>query len=250
MKLFLTVLALWLSTAMLSAQEAYDLINLKNGSFYKGNVTEYIPNDHATIKLLDGRIITVNAADISGMTIADNEVIKKNFDIKQKGYFHNSLIGPQFGKSTYGDLQTTFAFDMVNGYKIKGHHMGIGLGMEIHAGKWYMPLYADYMYQIFNKRFSPIVGVNGGFMIPLEAHANEGWYGNYEYTKGGFVGGRIGFVVYSNSHFAFQLNLTYRYIHLDGAEYNNGIMPFANNNSITGSADLHRIGVMLGFLFN
>lgn len=250
MKLLLIILALCLSAAMLKAQEAYDIIHLKDGSFYKGDVTEYIPDDHATIKLLDGRIISVNAADIFSMSVSDNEVIKKNFDIKSKGYFHNSIVGPQFGKNDYGELQTSFAYDMVNGYKINGHHPGIGLGMEKHAGKWYMPLYADYNYQILNKRFSPIVGVNGGFMIPLEANRNENRYDAYNYTKGGFVGGRIGFVVYSNPHFAFQLNLTYRYIHLDGAEYYYGIMPFAENYTYTGSADLHRIGVMIGFLIN
>lgn len=250
MKQLLTIVVLLIGTVAIQAQEVYDLINLKDGSFYKGNVTEYIPEDHATIKLLDGRVITVKSADIASMNIADNEVIKKNFDVKSKGYFHNSLFGPQFGKSNYGNLQTSFAYNMVNGYKINGHHPGIGLGMEKHAGKWYIPLYADYSYQILNKRFSPFVGVNGGFMIPLEANNNEGWHGNYNYTKGGFIGGRIGFVVYNNPHFAFQLNLTYRYIHLDGAEYYYGIMPFAENYTYTGSADLHRIGVMIGFLIN
>ncbi len=250
MKHVFTFVLLCIGTISLRAQEVYDIISLKDGSFYKGNVTEYIPEDHATIKLLDGRILTVIAANISSMNIADNEVIKKDFEIKSKGYFHNSLVGPQFGRSEYGDLQPTFAYDMINGYKINGHHPGIGLGMEKYAGNWYIPIYADYSYQILNKRFSPIVGVNGGFMIPLSTTNVDNWYYNYNYDKGSFLGGRIGLVVYNNLHFAFQLNLTYRYVHLDGAEYGYGFSLFEGGTSFTGSADLHRLGVMLGFLIN
>src|SRR5690606_43040 len=113
---------------------------------YKGNITEYLPETQATIKLLDGRIVSVKAAKISSLNVGETNIIKKNFDVKPKGYFHNTLLGPQFGSGHSGNTQITFAFNMVNGYKINGHHTGLGLGLENHAGSWYAPVYADYSF--------------------------------------------------------------------------------------------------------
>lgn len=235
-------------TAVLSAQEAYDIVYLKNGSFYKGNVTEFNPDHRAVIQLLDGRIVTVEAASISSLKVGDTDIIKKNFDVKPKGYYHNSLLGPQFGSNSSGNTTISFAYNMVNGYKINGHHAGIGLGLENHVGSWYAPIYADYSYHFLKSSFSPLVGVNGGFMVPLQ-NGNYGNYYRYNYEKGGFVGGRIGFAAYTGSHFAFSLNLTYRYIRLSDATY---FMPSPFIDAVTynGSADLHRIGVMVGFVIN
>jgi len=244
MKLLLT-LAMWLSAWCLHAQDERDIIYLKNGSIYKGDITEYIPNNHAIIKLLDDRIIVVQADQIERMAIGKDDIIKKNLDIKQKGYFHNSMIGPQWGRSKYGNTDVNFAYNTVNGYRIKNHHIGLGLGMEKHSGNWYVPIYADYSYHILKGHISPIVGINGGLMQPL----NKSTGSEYDFTKGSFMGGRIGFVAYSNSHFAFLLNFTYRYIHLSGAEYSRNLS-WNETYDVSGSARLHRLGITMGFVIN
>ena len=244
MKLLLTIV-LCISAICLQAQDGRDIIYLKDGSIYKGNITEYIPGAHATIKLLDDRIIVVPAPGIMHMTMGRDDIIKKNFDMKQKGYFHNSLVGPQWGKSNYGSTQVTFAYNMVNGYRIKNHHMGIGLGAEKHSGNWYAPVYADYSYHILKGHFSPVVGINGGFMAPFRDESGS----EYGYTEGSFVGGRIGFVAYKNPHFAFLLNITYRHIRLSGAEYNR-FTSWDQWHEVTGSASLHRVGIMMGIVIN
>ncbi|NEN24380.1 hypothetical protein G3O08_12785 [Cryomorpha ignava] len=246
MKLIFTLFLFFIAT-LVSAQEAYDIINLKDGSFFKGNITEYIPEDHATIQLLDGRIISVKAENILSLNVGEASIIKKNFDIKSKGYYNNTLAGPQFGNSQNNNTQITFAFNLVNGYKLNGHHAGIGLGLENHVGSWYAPIYADYSYHISEGSFSPLVGINGGFLIPLQNEQYGGNYYQYNYEKGGFIGGRIGFAAYTGPHFAFLLNLTYRYIHLSEASY---AFPFSDIHSFTGSADLHRVGFMIGFVIN
>lgn len=222
-----------------------DIVYLKNGTIYQGSIAEYIPDKHATIKLLDDRIVVVPAENIAHMSIGEDDIIKKKFDIKEKGYFHNSLLGPQWGKSENSTTQITFAYNMVNGYRIKNHHMGLGLGLEKHVGNWYVPIYADYSYHILKGHFSPVVGVNGGFMPPLRKDLQ----GEFGYSEGAFVGGRVGIVAYRNPHFAFLVNITYRHIFLDGSEYTR--FPTWNEiHEVTGSAQLNRVGVMVGFVLN
>lgn len=244
MKLLFTF-SFWILGLCLLAQDTGDIIYLKDGSIYKGSITEYLPDKHAVIKLLDDRLVKVPAENIERMSIGRNDIIKKNFDIKKKGYFHNSLLGPQWGQTKNGDTQITFAYNMVNGYRIGNHHMGLGLGFEKHVANWYIPIYADYSYHILDGHFTPIVGVNGGFMPPLRRNVN----GEYGYSEGAFLGGRVGFVAYRNPRFAFLVNITYRHIYLDGAEYTR--FPTWNEpNEVVGSARLNRVGVMVGFVFN
>lgn len=234
-----------LSAAYLQAQADYDLIYLKDGSIYKGHIIEYVPTDRASIKLLDNRVIVVQTDQIMRMTVGRDIVIKKRIDLKQKGYYHNSLLGLQMGNSGYGYTPVTFAYNMVNGYRIKKHHLGVGLGIESHLGNWYAPVYADYSYHILKGRTSPMLGINGGFMAPMR----NGFHLPRDYSKGSFIGGRIGFVAYSNPHFAFLLNITYRYIHLSGAEYT--LHPLWNESyNVSGSASIHRVGIMMGFVIN
>lgn len=230
-----------------TAQEVVDIIHLKDGSFYKGNITEYIPTSHATIKLLDGRIISVEADKINELKLGKEKGENDAFVKKPKGYYNNVLVGPLLGRSNNAISEITFAFNMVNGYKHHGHHMGIGLGFENHGRNWYAPIYADYSYHFWESRFSPIAGFMAGFLPSLKPdnlyHMND----RFGYQKGRFVGGRIGFAAYSGPHFAFMLNFTYRYIYLSDARYTD---PFTGSDLYRGSAKLHRGGVMIGFVFN
>ena len=246
MKQLIAVFLLLVAT-VLSAQVEYSVLHLKNGTVYTGNLVEYVPGNHATIKLPDNNVITVEDTDIFSLSVGKHKIVKPRFELKSKGYFNNTLAGPQFGKSQYSDLQTTFAFNTVNGYKINGHHAGLGLGLENHAGNWYAPIYADYSYHILKDRFSPLIGINGGFMVPLKSEADRNY--RYDYAKGAFVGGRIGFLAYSNEHFAFTFNVTYRYIHLSGSKYSQEFF-FPGAAVYSGSADLHRVGLMIGFVIN
>lgn len=232
------------------AQTNFDIIYLKDGSIYRGHITEFIPNSRATIKLLDDRIIEVPADQIMQMTVGTDQVIRKQFDIKEKGYFHNSLLGINLGNGGDNTTPVTFAYNMVNGYRIKNHHLGLGLGVEKHVGNWYAPIYADYSFHFLKGRTSPVLGINGGFMVPMP---NE-FHDANDYTNGSFIGGRLGFVAYSNPHFALLVNLTYRYINFSGSEYMNfprwGDSLWPDSYILTGSAELHRVGIMLGFVIN
>ncbi len=245
MKKLLFALIFGFSAFVLHGQDGNDIIYLKDGTIYKGNITEYIPDKQATIKLLDDRIMIVKVDNIKRMSIGSDQIIRKNYELKNKGYFHNSLLGPQWGRGGYGRTHEGFVYNMVNGYRIKNHHMGLGLGMESHLGNWYAPVYADYSYHILKNHISPVVGVNGGFMLPL----NNDTGSRYNYTEGSFVGGRIGVVAYSNPHFAFMFNITYRYIQLSGAEYP-AFSPWGETYDVRGKAQLHRVGIMLGFVIN
>lgn len=246
MKRIITIILLF-SAPVLSAQIGYGVLQLKNGTIYSGNLIEYVPENHAIIKLPDDRVITVADSEIFSLSVGKNKVVKPRFDLKSKGYYNNTLLGPQFGQSQFNETQVSFALTTVNGYKINGHHAGLGLGLENYAGNWYAPIYADYSYHILKGSFSPLIGVNGGFMVPLRSESER--YSRFDYAKGSFVGGRIGFVAYSNAHFAFTLNITYRYIHLSGSKYSEGFF-FPNAPIYSGSADLHRVGVMIGFVIN
>jgi|SRR5690554_278959 len=245
MKYLITFFLLFLSVS-LSAQGETGVLQLKNGIVYSGDLIEYIPENHVAIKLPDGRIITVADPEIYSLSVGRKDIIKSRFLAKSEGYYNNTLLGPQLGQGSFNAIQTTFALTTVNGYKINGHHAGVGLGLEGHLGNWYAPIYADYSYHILKGKFSPLLGASGGFLVPFKSAADR--RSRYDYAKGSFVGGRIGIVAYSNPHFAFTFQVSYRYIHLSGAEYRDHIFP--GSTVYSGTADLHRVGVMIGFVIN
>jgi hypothetical protein len=81
-------------------------------------------------------------------------------------------------------------------------------------------------------------------MMPLGDNLGD----QYGYTRGYFLGGKVGLIAHSSARVAFILNLNYRYIHLSGAEYE--VFEFSGQKLVEGMADLHRIGVSLGVAFN
>lgn len=239
-------LLLMICPLLASAQTAPDVVELKNGTLYKGNITAYIPNEKVTILLLDGTIQTIAIAEIRNLSMGDRILIEKNFDLKEKGYFFNMNLGPQFGKMEEDAVQVALSWQMVNGYYIGGHHPGIGIGLDNYAGGWYLPIYLAYSYQFRNQRFSPFAGMEGGITLPLEIERSTGYYRNH-FEKGVFIGGRAGLVIYNNPNFAFQLSLSYKYAHLEGKdEIYYVIMPSTFER--TRKADIHRLGVSIGFL--
>ena len=242
---FISLLLFLSLSSTLCAQEVLDIVKLKDGTIYKGNVTEYKPEKEVTIMLLDDRIVTIGDASIESIEIEGEQVIKKHVDLKEKGYFNNTFLGFQFGRNDNRNVQAFFMLNTVNGYKSKNHHIGFGLGLENHAGNWYSPVYLDYSYQVFSPDMKPMIGINGGFMVPLRDNLGS----RFGYTGGGFIGGRIGLMDYNTERFGFLLNFTYRYVFLRGAEYTD----FTENGEtyqVTGSADLHRVGLTFGFIFN
>lgn len=227
------------------SQEAPDIVRLKDGTIYKGTITEYKPEKEVTIMLLDERIVAIGDAAIESMEVQGETVIKKHIDLKEKGYFNNTFLGFQFGRNDNRNTQAYFLLNSVNGYKSRNHHIGFGLGLESHAGNWYSPVYLDYSYQIFSPDMKPMIGINGGFMVPLRDNSGT----RFGYTEGGFIGGRIGLMDYNTERFGFLLNFTFRYIFFRGAEFTD----FNQNGEtyqVTGSADLYRVGLTFGFIFN
>jgi len=229
----------------LMAQEASDVIFLKDGSVYRGSLIEYKAEEEAIIKLLDDRTITIPYSEIYSMKVEDEKVIKKQFELKDKGFFNHTFGGLQWGRNEFNDFQTFVMLHSVNGWRIDQHHPGLGLGIENHAGNWYLPIYADYSYHILDNHTNPIIGVNGGYMMPIGDTEGE----RYGYSGGYFLGGKIGLIAHSSKKVAFILYLSYRYIRLSGAEYTqfNGFDDF---NSVEGEAELHRIGLSMGVAFN
>ena len=233
-----------LAATLVSGQVALDIIYLKDGTIYKGNVAEYKPGEEVIFKLIDDRIITIPTTDIYTMKVEDDRIIKKQFEIKDRGYFNQTLAGLQWGRNEFNNMVTSVQAYTLNGWQIDRRHMGLGIGIENHAGNWYTPISADYSFHILDDHTDPIVGINGGYMLPLGDNLGE----QYGYTTGYFIGGKVGLIAHSSAKFAFVLHINYRYIHLSGAEYR--FFGFREQGLIEGEADLHRIGLTMGVAFN
>jgi len=126
-----------------SAQNVNDILFLKDGTVYRGSVVEYVPNEKVVIKLHDDRILTISADQLYTVVIDGERVLNKQFELKESGFFNQTVAGLLIGRNTFDELLTSIQLYMVNGWRLGQHHLGVGSGIENHLGEWYSPVYVE-----------------------------------------------------------------------------------------------------------
>jgi len=249
MKEFLiTILALFTVNFIYSQNN--DVITLKDGTVYKGTLSEYNPKENTVMVLADGRTITTASTDINKITEKNHKIFIRP---KQRGYFHTSSIGFLLGTGTYQN-QVNFQYNMINGYQHKSLYIGAGTGVETMKDQMLCPIFLETSYALGKKRCQPFIsGALGrvyNFSADDSGRQDLGYY-NQEYDRGNMAVVSFGLKTQNTDGLSFICSAGYRYYDLKGS-FNNRewdglswIQYPVKTNTYT-----HRFNLKIGILFN
>ncbi len=127
----------------------------------------------------------------------------------EDGFVNMTSIGFLAGSSQNSQV-APFSLLMVNGYRASnGLFAGIGTGVEF-LSTTYMPLFLDLRYDLLGKEVVPYVVAKGGYALPLSTDRSE-YDISYEYSGGPLLGVGVGLKIRTRNHFAWDIELLYRY---------------------------------------
>jgi hypothetical protein len=226
----------------LQAQEA-DHVYLKSGSVIRGNILEIDPVDHVKIEDMCGNIWYYKIAEVEKITSEPFESAKRReqetigFDT---GFANMTSIGFLVG-SSHNSQVAPFSLLMVNGYRTSsGFFAGVGTGIEFFSTS-YMPFYLDLRYDLIGTDVVPYVMAKGGYGVPLASDRSE-YNTSYDYSGGALFGVGIGLKIRTRNHFAWDIELLYRYQETSYKEIYDW-----NNQEYEYSDVFNRIEIRLGF---
>ena len=275
-KVFLITSALLLWVITMSAQ-TYDLpnyivykkgyISLKNGDILKGKYVysvdfkklKVIANNETRIFDADdvGRITKKNPfelADTSNGFIPSTYKPSRTFNITELGF----LIGNQDNTN-----KSPFIFHTSANYSFTPLlSAGVGTGVELYR-ETYVPVTANVMYKLNNRRTSPYVSLSGGYQIPVDGtrmtttelysplmsdYMYSSSYYPYPYYQNSELKAKGGFLLHPAMGFFYQLNeglgmgvsVGYRF----------QVLNYTGDNDYRLDVTYNRLSVKLGFIFN
>jgi hypothetical protein len=262
--LSLLLLSLCISDLSLAQKANKDVVYLKDGSVYRGQILELIPNQSLKVQTNDGNVFVVkmNAVDkvikeapFNGQPTTAKKVnppkkekparvAKPPFEPRLKGYFFQGQImleaiqggvhiinGYKFGR--FGYLGIGVGFDNViatPSKKIDQDELGFPNNDEDGFSGIYLPLFLFHQGDILKKRVTPFYAIEAGYALALNM---RGPFSNNEdlYREGGIMGGAgIGVRFNSKSkraQFSLLLNVnvkSVRYQRYDYYTYDNEIV--------------------------
>ncbi len=220
-----------------------DHVYLKSGSVIRGKILEIVPVDHVKIEDMCGNIWFYKITEVEKITSEPFESDKRRdqkaigFD---EGFVNMTSIGFLVG-SSYNAQVAPLSLLMVNGYRMpNGFFAGIGTGIEFFSSS-YMPFFLDLRYDLIGTDVVPYVIAKGGWGVPLSSDRTE-YDINYEYSGGPLFGAGIGLKIRTRNHFAWDIELLYRY---QETSYNE-IYEW-NNQEYDYTDIFNRIEIRLGF---
>ncbi|MCK4749110.1 MAG: hypothetical protein KAT15_18785, partial [Bacteroidales bacterium] len=208
--LLLIAIFIFLLPSILSAQEV-DHVYLKTGSVIRGNIMEIEPANHVKIQDLCGNIWYYQIAQVEKIT---SEPYELPGDEKQtvgfeSGFVNMTSIGFLAGSSN--NMQVApFSLIMVNGWRNSlGLFTGAGVGVEFLTTN-YLPFFLDLRYDLSGKDVVPYIMAKGGYSIPMTPDHSE-YDIEYAYSGGPLAGVGVGLKIRTRNHFAWDIELMYRY---------------------------------------
>ncbi|MCM0719256.1 hypothetical protein NBH15_13345 [Parabacteroides sp. W1-Q-101] len=243
-KLLFLLCACFICLTSIKAQSLTEVLHLKNGSVIRGTIIEQVPNESIKIQTLDGSIFAYSMADVLKITkeqainnYSNNSVtgfkfqrtgFRNNF-AAQRGYKGFVEFGGGFG---VGDWAGNFVgLTTSHGYQFNPHiFVGAGAGFNYDFGNEliFIPVFADFRYNILNRNITPVFGTKIGYSV----YDGQGVFFNPS------IGCRFGL---SES---FALNLTFNYgLQTEEAEY------YWSGYYESETVLLHTIGFKLGIEF-
>lgn len=238
----LTFLLFILVSPVLLAQNT-DHVYLKSGSVIRGNILEIEPANHVKIEDLSGNIWYYKIDEVEKITSEPYESGTRN-DQKALGFdagFTNMTSLGFLAGSSHNSQVAPFSLLMVNGYRAaNGLFAGFGTGIEFFSTS-YMPLFLDLRYDLIGTDVVPYVVAKGGWGVPLSYDRDE-YNTSYEYSGGPLFGAGIGLKIRTRKHFAWDIELLYRYQETSYKEIYDW-----NNQEYDYTDIFNRIEIRLGF---
>ncbi len=271
-KLFIiaSLLLFWVIT--MSAQ-MYDLpnyivykkgyISLKNGDILKGKYVYSV--DFKKLKVITSNETRIFDADEvvritrkNPLEIPDTTDIFMSAEFKPSRIFNITELGFLIGNQDNTN-KTPFIFHTSGNYSFTPLlSVGLGAGVEMYR-ETYVPVTADVMYKLNNRRTSPYISLSAGYQIPVEgtrmtstevyspALYSSMWY-PYPYYQNTVLNARGGFLVNPAMGFFYQLNeglgmglsVGYRF----------QVLNYTGDNDYRLEVAYNRLSVKLGFIFN
>lgn len=220
-----------------------DHVYLKSGSVIRGNILEIDPVDHVKIEDLCGNIWYYKIAEVEKITSepfeSDTRRDKKSIGF-DAGFVNMTSMGFLVG-SSYNAQVAPFSLLLVNGYRLpSGLFAGIGTGIEFFSTS-YMPFFIDLRYDLVGTDVVPYVVTKGGWGVPLSSDRSD-YNVSYDYSGGPLFGAGVGLKIRTRKHFAWDIELLYRYQETSYTEI------YEYNNQEYDYTDIfNRIEIRLGF---
>ena len=206
----LITLLVSMAFSTIHAQE-FDHIYLKSGSVIRGQILELAPQDHLKVEDMCGNIWFYKISEVEKITSEPFETrgFPKNRDGFHTGFVNMTSIGFLAGSS--GNAQVApFSLIMVNGWRsAMGIFVGAGLGVEF-LNTNYLPMFLDLRYDLIGNDVVPYLVLKGGYSLPLTPGYSE-YDTEYSYQGGALAAAGIGLKIRTRAHFAWDVELMYRY---------------------------------------
>ncbi len=209
--LTLAILLITATSPLLLAQDA-DHVYLKSGSVIRGKILELEPEDHVKIQDMGGNIWYYKIEEVEKITSEPFEPKPETSQASlgfDAGFVNMTSMGFLVGSSHNAQV-APFSLLMVNGYRTSiGLFGGIGTGIEFFSTS-YLPLFIDLRYDLLEKDVVPYVVAKGGYGFPISGDYSD-YNASFEYSGGALFGGGIGLKIRTRTHFAWDIELLYRY---------------------------------------
>ncbi len=206
----LIILISTLSSSLLTAQEV-DHIYLKTGSVIRGELLEVEPADHIKVQDLCGNIWYYQIDQVEKITTEPYE--RPGSIQKLPGFDHGfvNITSMGFLAGSSSNMQVApFSLLMVNGWRNSlGLFAGAGVGIEFLSTN-YFPVFLDLRYDLTGKDVVPYLVAKGGYSFPMSSGYSE-YDTKYSYSGGPLVAAGMGLKIRTRSHFAWDVELMYRY---------------------------------------
>ena len=223
------------------AQEM-DHIYLKSGSVIRGKILELVPMDHVKIQDACGNIWHHNMSEVQKITSEpfDDPGLSKSRDGFHGGFVNMTSVGFLAGSSNNSQV-APFSLVTVNGWRSqKGIFLGAGLGVEF-LNTNYFPMFLDLRYDMTGKDVVPYLLAKGGYSLPGTSGYSE-YDVDYSYQGGALAAGGVGLKIRTREHFAWDIELMYRYQKTSRSEQYEW-----NNQEYLYTDIYNRIEIRLGF---
>lgn len=228
-----------------------DLVYLKSGGVIRGQV---ITHDLDMVKINSaGNEWVFKAADVDSVSRYSQNQAEPGGSPK---YYFDASGGVLVGNS--GNSQKApFLYSNSFNYLLKSNiYCGVGLGVDF-LDETYMPAFVQLQYKFRNSGFSPFVGLQAGYEIPLEKQNRKVFnnyyrvaptiyyptYQNYEKldNNGGFlINPSLGFVRMTSDNFGWFFAFGYRHHKLS----------YSGKDNYKLETYYSRLSLKIGFIFN
>lgn len=170
--------------------------------------------------------------------------------IKNKGFFSETLLGGNFGNSTYGNRTGGFAFGSTAGYQFGNVALGIGVGLESWFEAFALPTYLTGRYYFSKSKTAPFLALNGGYCFGGKTNQDQMIYYDYYYPVQNTVNGAFG-----SAHFGVRRALAddFAIVLSTGARYQysqSEYFSYYANQKVKEVFEYYRFEIRVGVFFN